>query len=496
VAIAVRFPSFIAMLVLFLIRLIRGLVREGEHIDEGSHGLWYGLCILGMVFTVAAFGNGLFAVPAIIMYLVVFPWAVTRYALIPLGWHRSAYHLTRLAEWVWGKDARGGAAVAASWALLRSGDTSATSIAWVDSRIASSKRIGGAQVLATGLLCAVRGDAAAARTLLESIETLGHKVTPSMARRLANEWLVADAAERGEWSRVHELTNGTAPQSRMTRLLGGVASRLCNSADAPGDNQLSLLWMAAPARRATRALVRNAFATRRNGADQSSTTAPESDVSAPFRDCHADALTAHVVALSADPVTRTADDLCTLGRAWDRALFAPATRTHILERGAALGTRDASAMLDELGDVVARDIAAMARAARLPVADFAGDSRVLHEAARVLRDGLMGEIDFAFDALGQRVDEQRGLSPIEEWREWLALRELHERTSTLGGLDLRRLAFPHVHSNICSLAVWLWNDRGERVIANAMFRWLLDEAMAVGDAEAIELQGNNASLEP
>lgn len=491
-----RFPSFIAMLILFAIRLIRGLVKEGEHIDEGSHGLWYLLCILAMVFTMAAFGNALFSIPAIIMHLLVFPWVITRYVLIPLGWPRCAYHLARLAEWVWGKDRKGGAAVAAAWAIMRSRDPSPTAFAWVEARVAASPRLGGAQVLATGLLCAARGDRSAARALLESIESLDHEATPSMARRLANDWLCADAAEHGRWSRVRELATGCAPQTRMTRLLGAVAARLSGADAAPGDNRLSLLWMVAPARRTTRGLVRTAFATARRRSGSAPADEPESDPAAPYRDVHTDALTAHVAALAADATARTADDLATLGRAWDRALYAPATRTHVLSRGAALGARDPSAMLDELGDVVAKDIADMARAAQLPVADFAGDSRVLHDAARELRDGLMTEIDFAFDALGQRVDEQRALAPIDEWREWLTLRELHERTAALGGLDLRRLAFPHVHSNVCSLAVWLWNDRDERVIANAMFRWLLAEAMAVGDAEAIELQGNNAALPP
>jgi hypothetical protein len=62
---------------------------------------------------------------------------------------------------------------------------------------------------------------------------------------------------------------------------------------------------------------------------------------------------------------------------------------------------------------------------------------------------------------------------------------------SLGGLPLRRLAFSTVHGPVCGLAVWLWNTRAERAIANAMFGWLLAEAIIVDDAEAIRLQERN-----
>jgi hypothetical protein len=44
------------------------------------------------------------------------------------------------------------------------------------------------------------------------------------------------------------------------------------------------------------------------------------------------------------------------------------------------------------------------------------------------------------------------------------------------------------------MAVWLWNTRDEYTLAHAMHRWLLREALAVGDVEAIELCTRNARL--
>ena len=39
----------------------------------------------------------------------------------------------------------------------------------------------------------------------------------------------------------------------------------------------------------------------------------------------------------------------------------------------------------------------------------------------------------------------------------------------------------------------MWEIRGETAIANAMFRWLLHEAMIAGDEESIALQRKNVA---
>ena len=39
-----------------------------------------------------------------------------------------------------------------------------------------------------------------------------------------------------------------------------------------------------------------------------------------------------------------------------------------------------------------------------------------------------------------------------------------------------RLAYAIVNPAVCALAVWLWNDRKNRVHAHQMFLWLLREA--------------------
>ena len=83
---------------------------------------------------------------------------------------------------------------------------------------------------------------------------------------------------------------------------------------------------------------------------------------------------------------------------------------------------------------------------------------------------------------------------IDEWREWVALSSAYGAAVATGGLELRRLAFPHAYTTGTSMAAWLWNSRKEYALSHAISAWLLAEALAVGDAEAIELCTRNVGL--
>ena len=92
------------------------------------------------------------------------------------------------------------------------------------------------------------------------------------------------------------------------------------------------------------------------------------------------------------------------------------------------------------------------------------------------------------------IDVSHMQSP-DEWREFIALHDAYLAAVNAGGADLRRLAFPHAWSTGNRMAAWLWNARDEYAISHAVSRWLLDEALAVGDTEAIELGHRNCALE-
>lgn len=481
------------LVLVFLVRLVQTLRDgQGQAPTEGFVLLWSLLVLAAGIFGVGALLGALWCVPCLAVSLVLLmPWTTTRRVLVPLGLARPAYWLARLAGWTWKHDRGGGGLVAGAWALLHQRAPSREVMDWLAQQRDRQPAFQASHALATGLMAAARGDLAGARALLESVEEIGPRRTPRIAHALAREWLVADAAARGQWARVVSLARSARAATRTVRLLGKVGGRLDgNQAATSPAMSLWWSWLVAPQRRHTLALVRRAA--RVPVAAAGPGAAPVHALTTSLQpDPHTDALATHVAVLCGQVGPSQAVALRYLAHAWDRALTSPDTGRAILQRAAALGARNGARALVALTETVARDLADMARAYDLPIAAWSRDSHSLREAERLLREQLCAEIELAFDALRDRVAQNRGLSAMDEWREWLSLRALHRRAASLGGSDLRRLVFPHVHNVTCKMAVWLWNERREYFLANAMFHWLLQEAVAVGDAEAIELQRRN-----
>lgn len=490
---------FFIFLLVALVRLV-GIIRTGPEQTpaESFVLLWSMLVLATSLFGVGALVGVWWCVPCALAGLVLLaPWAVTRHVLIPLGLPRAACRLATLAGWTWKRDCQGGGLVAGAWAIARQRTPDRDAMDWLAARRDRQPSFQATHVLATGLLAAARGDRDGARRLLESVDEIAPLRTPRQALALAREWLVADAAAQGDWQRAVRLARGgRAPgntATRSTRLLARVGARLAHVEPVPATWNVWLAWALAPHRRHTLTLARQAVRATPApaGAGRRGASAAQALSTTLQPDPHADALSTHVAVLRGQLGPSPAQALQWLAHAWDRALADPETRRAIRQRATTLGARSGDTALAALGDTVARDLADMARAQDLPIATWPCDSHSLREAERLLREQLIGEVELAFDALRDRVAQGRRLPAIDEWREWLSLRSLHARAAGLGGLELRRLTFPHVHAVACKMAVWLWNERSEYFLANAMFRWLLDEAVAVGDAEAIELQRRN-----
>jgi hypothetical protein len=133
----------------------------------------------------------------------------------------------------------------------------------------------------------------------------------------------------------------------------------------------------------------------------------------------------------------------------------------------------------------------LALAAELPLAELTSGGATTARVRAAVRDRLLREIELASDALRRRTDERRAIPGADEWREWSALAAAHARGARLAGAELRQLAFHKVNGDATHFAVWLFNERKERAIANAIFRFLLGEAIAIDDATAAALQQKN-----
>src|SRR5688572_5551025 len=177
--------------------------------------------------------------------------------------------------------------------------------------------------------------------------------------------------------------------------------------------------------------------------------------------------------------------------AWDAALVDGDVQKWLAQRAIELEAPQGAVdrAIRDVTTAVTDELARIANALSLGAPQSSGP--VGDALARRLRHGRLDALEQGFSRWEDRRHSGAARSPIDEWREWVALRAAYDAAVTAGGLELRRLAFPHAYSKGTSMAVWLWNTRNEYALSHAVSKWLLDEALLVGDTEAIDLCTRN-----
>lgn len=421
--------------------------------------------------------------------VLAFPWAIARHVAIPAGWWRVARALVRSSAWVWYDDNRGGALVAAAWASVRAGGPPA-SLVWIERECEAHATGGPALILASGLATAARGDLDGARRLIASVVEFEGPAVPSMTRRLAVEWCAAEAATRGDWSRVLQVTAGPAGTSASS-WLARIAARLAGATPMPTDADLRRGWGMLPGHRALRALLEHALACPpvvRERPVESDGARPRARL--PDGEPHEVALRMHAELVARERSVRV-EHLEAVGRAWDRVLGDGRFAAHAQARAREIGAKGDP--IERLRERVDGELLALVRASAVKVGDDDEPTTgaTFERVRRRLHTKLLDELEITADALTTRVKARRAHAIHEEWREWLTLRGQYDRAVAQTGHGLRRHAFAAIHGPACSLAAWLWNDRRAKVHAHQMFRWLLREAELVEDEAAILLQRRN-----
>ena len=468
---------------------VAGVQRLVNDLFDAYFRLLYPLLVLGgfsgSLGRTLEDGNAGSALALAITGWLVFGYSAARLVAVPLGWVRTAYVLSLPAPLAFPSDRKGGAALVGAWALCRQRTPDARAADWLRRRLLA-KRLRGAGTAAAGLLAAAHGDDEGARALLERVEDFPK--TPRRARTMAREWLAALAAERGEWAALVAL-GACGPKTRTIRLLAAAARRLTGDPRAPSDAWQRALWLLAPRRGATRALRDRALAC---------PVGLPIEPARPIRlsECEGGAL-GRAMALEAALERRSApkvlaDDLVRLGAAWDEALAASPTQVLLRARSAALETPP-EGVVPGLRAAAEDVLVALAERTGCGLPPDARSCTVAGGAARRLRARALEAFEATCAALRRRVEEARELPTADEWREHVEGRRLHARVVRGGGEEARRLAFPTLHRDVCKQAVWLYNVRKERPLGHAMFRFLLVEAEAAGDAEAIALQRKNVA---
>ncbi len=426
-------------------------------------------------------------------------WALARKA-IARGYTRLAYRLAKLSATTWREDREGGAVLAAAWASYAKPTFDPDDTTWVEDKLHKLPSLAGAGVVAQGLLAANRGDRDQARTLMHSAASLRNDDTPAYAMTVAWDWLIADAAADGRWHEVIRIAAQPLDLSPTAKLLAAIAARL-DGQPSPPDINLKALWLAAGKHRQTlpwrdRALSCKRVLYRQKKAAQPATQTPAEVSGSDLQK----ALGLHAQLRREGPVwlRLRPKKLAELVAAWERVFAGKSLLKQLQRRIIRLeAPLDGAEVIARYRRQICEDIANFAQAAEVSLVDAIGphaDDSFAAQAVYVLRSRLLVHVEQLSDTLHNRVRSGREKLPIDEWREWTQLRESCEHATRLGGMDARRVLFPQVHKACCAHAVWLWNERKQYAMAMPMFRWLLQEAEAVGDEAAIELQRKNAEV--
>ncbi len=498
-------------------RALRSL-REDTTTNDSPVALVFALVVWllggGFVLKWAAelWSGSLAALPKLLVGLIVLlPWPVLRFVLMPLGLVRTAYYFAPLCLLRFQEDLRGGALLLATWTLLqRPATPTSTAAAFIEKRLARVKPLRGAGVVAIALLAAHRGELATTRALLGTFTHLDPTICPAFTYRITKEWLCVDAVARGDWPQVRKLTARRQLYLPLTRFLGSCAARFLplpaspvpdttpstpESAPPPPPRPFTLWWhwLRAPYHQATWPLLQRALRSQPQAAGD-----PVAKLLTPPPATPSDlrAALAALVALQSTPTTSlTQEQILQACRSWETALTSPATHLQVAKRTLSLGQGDPGATLRELRTQVASAIGARLRDAGLPIAKLLDPAAppLAATAAHAVRTQLIEEVETTCSALHDRTIDKRALPAPDEWREWAALLARYQRVCDLGGLPVRRLAWGPLYHEACNWACWLWNERQEKVLANAVFRFLLHEAEELHDENRITLARKNVA---
>jgi len=419
---------------------------------------------------------------ALLGLMFCFPWLTARWVFIPLGMPRSAAFFSHLSGLGWRADAPGGSALAAAWALLRARHPTDADRTYVETKATSQTApLRGAGLVAVGLRAAARGDTASAREVIRSSLLLDPRVYSKRAQRLAQSWLLSDAALRGGWRDIVGLhddwQNTRHGPGALAAFFRASALRLLRNGHAPGKPMLLLRWLWARKWYATYPLLRRAWQPAFSRKLQKAARPGTADT-APLT--YALGLSA---ALMHTPSDEQPHALARAAWAWETALKAPGVLAWVGVRASELKPRDGNFSLDSFHQQVEQTLATFALEHHLPLEKARPRSALLEAITVRAREELLQRLEAATEALRQRLAEKRALRSEDEWRAFVSIWRQCEDLRALGGEEARRFAFEASHAPVCNLGAWLFNERDERTLANGMFRWLLTEADAVGDDE-------------
>ncbi len=420
---------------------------------------------------------------------LVHPWLVVKWLLVPLGAVRLATVVARRAGHPWFRDPVGGSVLSGALASLRRRRHDPETARWLRARLAEDQ-LGGAGIVALGLIAADSGDRDTATKLLGTLDEIEPDICPDIARMIALDWLVADAARRGAWHELVDRVSDDPFPTPTTRFVGMCARRML--AEEIPRRSLVWAWLCAPRRVATAGLLLACLRAPRPIArvleDDELGALPANE----GRDPVTRAMALHAEA-AAWPVTVPvpAPMIERLALAWDLAFNDFGLRAEVRERVDALAVKaPGELVVARMQRAVARDIALLLCLAGRDSERISASVGVLRRARELQFDDASAQILAACSTLAKR-RRSDAAAAIDVWTEWVTLRRSYVDAVLPLSLSERATLYEMFEEEVRTTAAWLWNARRERGLAHAMCLFLLAEAERVHDRDAAAYYRHN-----
>ncbi|MEM6732935.1 MAG: hypothetical protein AAF658_15370, partial [Myxococcota bacterium] len=210
---------------------IRALFSRGDGVRSSSMRLpviWFLLLFASTIFALLAVwvvGRVDFVPVLVACLLAMFPEWFLMPVFIRLGWVNAASWAAWTSPLFVGHDRLGNVTAAMALAWLYGG-CDAEAAEMIEGRLRTDilNPIRGGGALAAGLLAWGRGDLVQARTLMALVHYFPARVTTPWVRRRACRWLLAEAAQRGDWREVHFIARRHRADG-VARVLKSIARR-------------------------------------------------------------------------------------------------------------------------------------------------------------------------------------------------------------------------------------------------------------------------------
>jgi hypothetical protein len=332
-----------------------------------------------------------------------------------------------------------------------------------------------------GHLAGAQGDRVTAQCLFESIDARPRPSRQSIVRVTARDWLVMDAARRGDWFAAERYATRGGGTSRWSRAVGAMA-RAIDGTPLP-KWRLWLLWLVAPRRLRLRPLLQRALTA--SARQHEPDTVPPHDL-------------ATALASLAEMLTKTAQhpgkvsgaEFLAAVRGVTVRLESAETKAQIQQRLAALDStlgRSAESVISDFKSNLVKLI--------LPVitADpkLAADGRnhpIIAEALRGLQEAAFESIEMRAKDLSRRADKKHSLDILSEWQSWAILCDEVQRLLALQP-GVKATLFELVWGPLLNYAAFQHNEKKRLNFAQDILRWL--RAHAHGNRQAAELLDKN-----